>query len=154
MKILEELKNLTDRFDRDGIDYALCGGLALAVYEMPRATLDIDLMIEPNMLERVQGLAGDLGFTLAATPMEFKGGQVQIHRLTKIDPISHEVLVLDLMIVTDATRRAWESRWAADWRGGRLKIVSPEGMIALKSLRNSDQDRQDIAYLRSLDHEA
>jgi hypothetical protein len=45
MDILEELKAVTTTFDQEGIAYALCGGLAMAVYDPPRATLDIDLLI-------------------------------------------------------------------------------------------------------------
>lgn len=36
--------------DEDEIDYALCGGLALAVHARPRATLDIDSRIESALL--------------------------------------------------------------------------------------------------------
>jgi hypothetical protein len=47
--LLIELKNLIEVFDNNKIDYALCGGLALAVYARPRATLDIDIMVEPDL---------------------------------------------------------------------------------------------------------
>lgn len=153
MKLLDELKRITDRFNAGGIDYALCGGLAMAVYAMPRATLDINLLIETAALDRVRGAAGDLGFTISGIPMEFKGGEVQIHRLSKMDPLTHELMVLDLMLVTSATRPAWESRRHMEWEGGSLSIVSPEGLMALKSLRNSGQDLTDIAYLKSLSYE-
>lgn len=46
MDLLEELKKLSAKLDRAGIDYALCEGLAIAIYAKPRATLDIDIMIE------------------------------------------------------------------------------------------------------------
>jgi hypothetical protein len=71
VNLLEELKNLTSRLDKAGIDYALCGGLALAVYARPRATLDIDIMIESDFLTKTGELARDLGYTLDAAPMEF-----------------------------------------------------------------------------------
>ncbi len=46
MGLLEELKNLTAKLHSQGIEYALCGSLAMAIYAMPRATLGIDIMIE------------------------------------------------------------------------------------------------------------
>ena len=49
------------RFDKNKIDYALCGGLALAVYARPRATLDIDIMVEPDFLGKVKQIAENLG---------------------------------------------------------------------------------------------
>lgn len=72
MDLLEELKNLTAKFDLLEIDYALCGGLALAIYARPRATLDIDIMIEPDSLRQTRNSAEDLGFTLSAAPMELR----------------------------------------------------------------------------------
>jgi|GEM_PF-790012 len=46
MDLLEELKNLSAKLNQAGIDYALCGGLALAIYARPRATLDINMMVD------------------------------------------------------------------------------------------------------------
>lgn len=153
MDLLEELKNLAQKLDQKGIDYALCGGLAIAIYAKPRATLDIDIMVVSDFLSETKAMAQDLGFAMSATPMEFKGGAVKIHRLTKIDKDSGEHLVLDLLIVTPETRKAWDERRIIEWEGGSLKVVSPQGLILLKSLRGSGQDQDDIEYLRSLEDE-
>jgi len=40
-----------------------------------------------------------------------------------------------------------------EWEGGILSVVSPEGLIALKSFRSSGQDQDDIKYLRSITDE-
>jgi len=153
MDLLEELSKLTATFDQAGIDYALCGGLALAIYARPRATLDIDILIEFEALSQAEDAAATLGFTFRAAPMEFQSGKVKIVRLTKVDKDTRETLVLDLLIVTPAIRKAWESRRTVDWDEGPLKVVSPEGLIFLKSLRRSGQDEDDIAYLRSITDE-
>jgi hypothetical protein len=153
MDLLEELKNLAQKLDQKGIDYALCGGLAIAIYAKPRATLDIDIMVASDFLSGTKAMAQDLGFAMSAPPMEFKGGAVKIHRLTKIDKDSGEHLVLDLLIVTPETRKAWDERRIIEWEGGSLKVVSPQGLILLKSLRGSGQDQDDIEYLRSLEDE-
>ena len=81
MDLLEELKNLTAKLDSEGIEYALCGGLAMAIYAMPRATLDIDIMIELGTLFRTKRAVEDLGFILSGAPMAFHDGKVQIYRL-------------------------------------------------------------------------
>lgn len=150
MDILDELKKLIAALEEENIDYALCGGLAMAVYALPRATLDIDIMIERDSLERTKQTARNLGYTLEAKPMEFKGGRVQIHRISKVEPPSTELLVLDLLIVTPETREAWENRLDVGWEEGALTVVSPKGLILLKSLRRSGQDQDDIEYLRSI----
>jgi 3-keto-L-gulonate-6-phosphate decarboxylase len=54
--IVDELKELVSQLDDSGIDYALCGGLALAVYDRARATADIDLLILGESLTGVMSL--------------------------------------------------------------------------------------------------
>ena len=63
MDLLEELKKLSLKLDQAGIDYALCGGLAIAIYAKPRATLDIDIMIDPAFLSKTKKATQELGFT-------------------------------------------------------------------------------------------
>ena len=110
-------------------------------------------MIDLGTLFRTKRAVEELGFTLSGAPMEFHGGKVQIYRLTKIDALSAEELVLDLLIVTPEIRRVWEDRLEVEWEGGPLSVVSPEGLIILKSLRSSGQDQDDIEYLRSITDE-
>jgi hypothetical protein len=150
MDLIDELKRLITRLDEKGIEYALCGGLAMAVYALPRATLDIDIMVEASSLDKAKRAVHDLGFIVDAMPMEFHGGKVDIHRVSKIDPDTRETLGLDLLIVTPATRQAWESRTKVEWEGGTLSVVSPEGLVLLKSFRRSGQDQDDIRYLRGI----
>jgi hypothetical protein len=150
MDIIDELRAITARFDQDGVDYALCGGLAMAVYAMPRATLDIDLLIQVDSLARAQLAVEPLGFWVGTDLMSFHGGKIRMSRLCKVDPLTHEELVLDLLLTTDATADAWTGRREVGWEGRRLKVVSPEGLILLKSFRRSGTDQDDIAYLRSI----
>jgi len=150
MDLIDELKRLITRLDEERIEYALCGGLAMAVYALPRATLDIDIMVEASSLDKTKQAVHDLGFILDAMPMEFHGGKVHIHRVSKIDPDTGETLVLDLLIVTPEIRQAWEGRTKVEWEGGTLSVVSPEGLVLLKSFRRSGQDQDDIRYLRGI----
>ena len=64
MDLLEELKNLSAKLNQAGIDYALCGGLALAIYARPRATLDIDIMVDSGSLSQTKQAAKELGFII------------------------------------------------------------------------------------------
>jgi hypothetical protein len=150
MDLLEELTNLIARLKEEAIDFALCGGLAMAVYAFPRATIDIDIMIEADDLSRVRSVVGELGFSIDSGLMEFKGGAIKIHRLCKIVPESEDELVLDLLLVTPEVDEAWRSRREILWEKGPLPTISPEGLIHLKSLRGSGQDRDDIDKLRDL----
>jgi len=44
MELFDEFKQLVSEFKKENIEFALCGGLAMAVYAFPRATLDIDIL--------------------------------------------------------------------------------------------------------------
>lgn len=153
MDLIQELKTLSRTLDIACIDYALCGGLAVAIYAKPRATLDIDIMIDPLFLEKARNSAEGLGYNLNAAPMIFKDGAVKIYRLTKVDAGTGDFLVLDILLVTPETKKAWDSRITVEWEGAPLHVVSPGGLILLKSLRNSGQDQDDIAYLEGLEIE-
>lgn len=150
MDILDELKTLTKRLNEESIDYALCGGLALAIYAFPRATLDIDILVEASKLETIERIVHDLGYTIRAEPMSFQGGKIKIQRHTKIEADTGEALSLDMLLVTTEIQEAWNDRLEVEWEYGTIKVVSPEGLILLKSIRKSGQDQDDIDFLRSI----
>jgi hypothetical protein len=97
--------------------------------------------------ETILSLAENLGFTFRALPMTFSAGKLRIRRITKLDPSDGSVLVLDLLIGSEELREVWETRRTVAWEGAPLKVVSPEGLIALKQLRSSAQDLADIEKL-------
>lgn len=150
MDLLEEFSGLIAKLQQERIDFALCGGMAMAVYAFPRATLDIDLMIEPDSLPAIKRACAELGFTLDSGLMKFKNGAIQIHRLIKIVPESEDELNLDFLLVTPEIKDVWETKREAAWTQGVIPIVSPQGLIRLKSLRGSGQDQDDIECLKGL----
>ena len=135
------------------MEYALCGGLAMAVYALPRATLGIDLLIEAPPLESMRRAVNELGFTFEALPMEFHGGAIHIRRFNKIEPSTGETLILVLLIVTPEIKSAWDLRVKVEWEHGDLSVVSPEGLILLKSFRGSGQNQDDTNFLKSITDE-
>jgi hypothetical protein len=153
LDVYEELLQITVKLDQRGIDYALCGGLALAVYDVIRATVDIDLLILTQDLEMTLEAVEELGFDYKAHPMVFAQGRVHIHRVSKIDPDLQQPLSLDLVLVTEALQWVWSERKHIELEEGKLCVVSRSGLIQLKRLRNSVQDRDDIQRLGT-NHEA
>jgi hypothetical protein len=74
MNLLSELRDILAAFEEANIEYAVCGGLALAVFAMPRATLDIDLLALPNDLDIIVDLLEPLGYRMNPTPLFYRGG--------------------------------------------------------------------------------
>lgn len=147
----QELDSVLRALDEQAIEYAVCGGIAMAIHGYPRATIDIDLLIRPEDEERVYSAVEPLGFRIRARPMELDGGRTQIRRVTKIDAADGETLMLDLLLATQTQEEVWRSRQTLPWRGHDVSVVSAEGLIALKSLRGSKQDLADIERLNESD---
>ena len=143
-----EFRKLITALNEHQIDYALCGGLAMAIYDHPRATVDIDLLIRSESIDRVIAIATEFGYTIRGLEMSFSKGAIEIRRVSKIDGETGHVLSLDLLLVTPEISGVWESRVQADWEDGTLFVVSRQGLIQLKSMRGSAQDHADISALR------
>jgi hypothetical protein len=148
LDITEELRGLVKMLNERQIDYALCGGMAMAVHERARMTIDIDMLIQSESLAKVIALAGELDYKIRGKDMTFANGAVEIRRVSKIDADAGDLLSLDLLLVTPETRIAWDTRMSLEWEGTMLSVVSPAGLIALKKLRMSGQDLDDIKALQ------
>jgi hypothetical protein len=152
MDIQQELTKIAEKLHQDRIEYALCGGLAMAVHGLLRATMDIDIMVELNSFVRLVRSLECLGFTQNEVPMKFDC--IEISRLYKIEESTGKTFILDILIPTDdSLKEVWETRQKVETKGEPIFVVSRQGLIALKSLRNSEQDKADINYLRSLSDE-
>ena len=149
----DQLKELIGKFEEHKIEYALCGGLAMAVHGLPRATVDLDFLIEPASWVRVEEVGDKLGFILKASPMSFAQGSIEIRRISKIDP-DQNVLTLDALLVTPAIADVWASRQQIPWENGKIWVVSREGLIKLKRMSGRPQDNADISRLESLGNES
>lgn len=148
LDLFSEFRKLVAALERSQIEYALCGGLALAIYGRARATIDIDLLLPSESLGSALTIATELGYHIQGLDMSFAKGAIEIRRVSKIDAESGYVLSLDLLLVTPEIQGIWDTRVKADWQDGSLSVVSRDGLIALKSLRNSAQDQADIAALK------
>lgn len=147
LDLYDEFHKLVKLLEKHEIAYALCGGLAMAVYGRPRTTIDIDLLILSESLQKLLPLVEKQGYNIRGKDLSFANGAIEIRRVSKIDSESGDLLSLDLLLVTPQLLSVWESRTDASWEGVKLSIVSQTGLISLKLLRASGQDLDDIKAL-------
>jgi hypothetical protein len=148
MELYDELERILRAFDQHGLDYALCGGLALAIHGYVRATKDIDVLIRKEDLERVRAVVGNCGFTATSGKLPFKVGTPQeheVHRILKVE--NREVLMLDLVIVTPVFEDVWATREVFEWQGRKIRVVSREGLAKMKRLAARRIDLADLENL-------
>lgn len=154
MDLRDELLRLADRLEAAGIEYAVCGGLALAIHGFPRFTKDIDLLLRREDLERAVEAVAGIGFDLDAgvLPFDVGGpGEREVRRISKTD--GAEVLTLDLLVVGPVFESAWRTRGTFAWEGRRLPVVSRQGLAAMKRLAGREQDLLDAKRLEASDDE-
>ncbi len=146
--LLDELSQLISALNENKIEYAVCGGLALAIHGFVRATLDIDILIQPESLEKAYKVGAEKGFDIRGLDISFKERAVEIRRVSKIDA-SGEMLSLDLLLVSPQVQSVWETRETIDFLGNRLSVVSREGLVKMKQLAGRPQDLVDIERLEN-----
>ncbi len=148
LDLLQELAAVGQAFDQRGIPYALCGGMALAVHGVPRATQDIDVLARQGDIERIREAANACGFLFESLPMTFSSSGITIQRFTKL--IGQRPLMLDVLFAEGPLARVWDTRTQIDWQGGILHVVSREGLISLKLAAGRPQDIADIQRLNEV----
>jgi hypothetical protein len=149
MTLFDELRTLVTALDAAGVEYALVGGLAVAVWGAPRATKDIDLLVQPEALATAMATARRCGFTLEALPFQFKDG-TQLQRVNKVDAAGN-LLTVDFMLVDKNLAPAWAGRTRLPFSDSEIAVISREALIAMKALAGRPQDIADIQNLQDGD---
>ena len=126
MNIFNELVSVVEALDAATVDYALVGGLAVTVWGAPRATKDIDLLVQSEDVARAKAAVRPLGYTLEALPMEFRDG-MQLHRVSKV--IDRALMTVDFILVNANLETVWRSRHRRAIEGGELSVVSARRAI-------------------------
>ena len=145
--LIEELKLLLSSFNEHGIEFALCGGLAVAAHGLVRATQDIDFLIREESLEAAYKAAAEVGYDIRGLDISFKERTVEIRRVSKV--VGEEVISLDLLLVTPHVEDVWQTRELIEFMGESLVVVSREGLVKMKRQAGRPQDLADIERLEN-----
>lgn len=131
------------------IQFAVCGGLAVAIHAQPRATMDVDLLLPNDQIDRTKEVVRGLGYTIEAGLRVIRPDVVEMDPMSKADEETGDLLSIDLLVVTRALESVWQGRERIGWEHGELPVVSRSGLIQMKRLRGSGQDLDDIRNLES-----
>jgi hypothetical protein len=149
MTLIDELSALVGSLDDQHVEYALVGGLAVAVWGVARATKDIDLLVEHADVDRAAAVAKGCGFTMEDFPREFEDG-MEMRRLSKIES-QGTFLTVDLLLVGSAQREVWQTRERVPFQARTISVASRTGLINMKLAAGRAQDLVDVQKLRDLD---
>ncbi len=142
--MLNRLKDVFESFQRHEVKYVVIGGIAAVLYGVPRATFDLDILIEATQ-DNVRYLLDallDAGMDTAS--------------LTSVD----EILSNELSIFKDRVRidlqtstpgllfhDAWERRKTMEYQGQSFYVASLEDLISSKRAAGRDVDLEDVRLL-------
>ncbi len=151
--LIDEFIGFTETLNEKGLDYAVCGGWAMAIHGLPRATLDIDVLVLSEYLPEVWAVAQTMGYDVEGLPLHFADGAIQIRRISKVDVESKKLFTLDFLLVTEQLQSVWSNRELVDWEEGKTWVVSKDGLITLKTISGREQDLLDIKNLQEINNE-
>lgn len=152
--LIAELEQLVDALDREHVEYAVCGGLAVAIHGAPRATQDIDLLVLPATALRAREVVRTLGFDVPARKMTFglaAGTPRTMERISKLDEQDGAMLPLDLIHAEAELVEVWTTRIRVPWRERELSVVSREGLVTMKRIAGRPRDLDDVRRLEGIE---
>jgi hypothetical protein len=144
--------DVAEVLQREGVEYALYGGLLLAAYGYARETKDADVAVVRADAAATSSLLAShlgLGCTVAFDGRQFGG--VVISRITLIE--GDELNTLDLVEPTDRgyAARALARSPESTLRLRPIRVLTPEDFVLFKILSTRELDLEDAAsVLRAL----
>ena len=149
LTLLDEFRQVVTALNEEKIEYAICGGIAMAIHGFLRTTVDIDIVILQENIQITKQVLHKYGYSIESNLMNFSNSDTIIHRITKLDPVSEDFLVLDILEVTNSMKEIWDNRIQIDWTFGSISVIDKKGLIAMKKKRNSKIDQEDIERLEA-----
>ncbi|MBI2264374.1 MAG: nucleotidyltransferase [Armatimonadetes bacterium] len=144
--MLHLLRDVFKSLQERDVRYIVIGGIAAVLHGVPRATFDLDLLIDPSsenagLLLAALSDAG-LGTASLTTPAELLRNEITIF---------NDRVRIDVQTFTPGIefRTAWENRKTVEYQGQKFHVLSREDLIASKRASGRPVDMEDVRLLES-----
>ena len=142
--MLNRLQDVFRSFQQHDVKYLVIGGIASILYGVPRATFDLDILIEasPENARRLLDALLEAGLGTAS--------------LTNVD----DILANEITIFKDKVRidvqtstpgitfeNAWNRKETMEYHGQKFHVVSKEDLVSSKRAAARDVDMEDVRLL-------
>ncbi|MBN1418709.1 MAG: hypothetical protein JXP34_08015 [Planctomycetes bacterium] len=148
--MLNRLKDVFRCFERHDVRYLVIGGIASVLHGVPRATFDLDILVEGPLrnVERLLAALLEAGLGTAALT-------------TPADVLAHETTVfrdrvrIDVQTSTPGLRfeDAWKRHERMEYEGQVFRVVSEADLIASKRAAGQPVDLEEVRLLEVPDQE-
>jgi ribulose bisphosphate carboxylase small subunit len=142
--VLNRLQDVFASLQKHQVKYLIIGGIAAVLYGVPRATFDLDILIEatPGNARRLLDalVEANLG-TATLTSAE----ELLAHEIT----IFQDRVRIDVQTSTPGLKfeEAWRNRETMEYRGQKFHVVSKQDLIASKQAAGREVDLEDVRLL-------
>ena len=126
----EAIKTVAEIAKENGVDWALVGGLAMALYGSDRTTKDIDIIADKLLPLENQGLLR-------------QGGERYLIKTTK------KAVAVDWIIRKDEFKKLFQVALNEAVKINDVPILTPEWLVILKFIAGRFKDQEDAIYLLS-----
>ena len=149
------LYRLAAKFEKENIDYAVVGGMALNLHKIHRSTIDLDIVVRLSLanLTKTENAINQLGLTSrlpvgASDIYHFRQEYIKNRNLIawSFTNLNSPIEVLDIIITHDLKNMKKENLKIA---GHNIKVICIEDLIKMKSKSHRPQDIEDIKFLRA-----
>lgn len=142
--MLNRLQDVFNSFQKHEVKYLVIGGIASVLYGVPRATFDLDILIEAdleNARHLLDALAGaGLGTASLTTPKDILANEITVFK---------DRVRIDVQTSTPGIRfqDAWSRRQVITYQGQDFFILSKDDLIASKRAAGRNVDMEDVRLL-------
>jgi hypothetical protein len=142
--MLDQLQIVFASLQKHKVKYLVIGGIAAVLYGVPRATFDLDILIDANrsntrrLLDAF--LQAGLGTASLTSPDDVLSHEITIFR----DRIRIDVQIKTLGLVFSD---AWKRREIMEFNGQKFWVVSKDDLIISKRAAGRTIDLEDVRLL-------
>jgi hypothetical protein len=142
--MLNRLKGVFASFQEHDVKYVVIGGIAAVLHGVPRATFDLDILIEATP-DNAQRLLDALLDAQMGTASLTSAEGLLAHEIT----IFRDRVRLDVQTSTPGLRfeDAWRNRETMEYEGQAFYVVSRDDLIASKRAAGREVDLEDVRLL-------
>lgn len=139
--MLNQLKGVFSSFQKHNVKYIVIGGIASVLHGIPRATFDLDILIQANE-ENGKLLLRALVDAGLGTASLINAEELIKHEIT----IFKDIMRIDVQTSTPGIKfeKVWENRESMDYEGQEFFVVSKDDLIASKRAAGREIDLEDV----------
>ena len=142
--MLNRLQDVFESLQRHEVRYLVIGGIAAVLYGVPRATFDLDILIEATP-KNAENLLAALTEANLGTATLIDAKELLAHEIT----VFQDRVRIDVQTYTPGLNffDAWNNRQTMEFHGQKFFVASKADLIASKRASGREVDLEDVRLL-------